>query len=223
MDEEKKLLISVGLILFGWFLGQGTELFRKWSMNRRLKVALYEELQDLASILNALRIYFLHRLEGHSVGFLETSEPLPLNNQIYTNKYTDISLKLNRNQRLSYETIHGFINAFNKRLDPIAHLTIRAIETHDSEIFDKLGDMLKAQYLNIEMLRSRIGYHLRNPRRPAFGTNDEGVSEILKAQKICIEQIESLIEKWQSGTLEDYLAQKEFRYQILTMPSSEDK
>ena len=223
MDDETRqwiirAAISAALVFVGWFLAIGTDMFRKWLQNRRLKKGLKTEIQDLKYSLDVARTHYLHRLKAYAVGAVEIEKMIPLSNFIFSNNYSEINLKLNRNQRRSYETIHGFVDIYNKQLDTIWDLTQEFAETNSPKVLDKLGQMLKGQYLNVEILRLRIKYHLENPKYPALENNEKATGEYLEAEKEIIEQIESLIEEWKNGTIEGYLADKQFRYKILTMP-----
>ncbi len=225
MDEEtKKLLIStalsVGLIFVGWFLAQGTNAIQTWWQNRRIKRGLFTELQDLLISLTALRRYYMDHVRGHSVGFIQTDDPIPLNNYIFSQRYGDISLQLNRNQRFSYETIHSFVSNFNKSLETISEMSLKAIETKDEDIVDKLGESLKVQYVNLEMLRWRIHFHLTHRRDPKFETDDEAVAEYISNQQTWSDEIDSIVESTQKGGLEDYLNHRKLRYELITIPPS---
>jgi hypothetical protein len=183
----------------------------------RLKVALYNELEYIRDGLTAWRGHYIHRIHAHAVGFIETDELIPLSNRIYRDKYAEISLNLSRNQRMSYENIHSIVDMVNSRINRIADLTIKTIETKDQQLFDQLGQLLRSQFANIDLLRWAINYHLRNPKKPAWEMNKEAAADYLKVRRNICEEIERLFAEFQQKTLDDYLAQKESRFQFSTM------
>lgn len=202
--DEKILLVLISALV-GWFFGQGSELFREWRTNRRLKKALENELEDIQVWLHTVHLQLARTIQIYSLKGIEPNLPLNLTYPIYENFYKDICQKLSREQRKSYELIHGLNSSFNERIKSMQIILETAIENPSEENIEKWGNILKTQYLNLREISWHISYHLKNRNNPDLDIYGKTHKEYLKNINKHRKDLQLLIEKAKTLDRNDFM------------------
>jgi len=215
-DSTQKVLLSLLSVFVGWFLAQGTGLINEWWQTRKIKKALLTELKDIRNKLSMseyncvrlLHLYARRRLEG-------TSET-PLTNHIYSKFYSDISFKLNQNQRTSLEMIHGYIPTLNKTNDFIIESAIAFTKEKNDKNFEIWGRALMGRFLDIRKLIWHIDYHLENQKNPEYKDiilmTHKGFSEAREQDEALMEEIMEKAKSLNVEEFERFYSEKRIKY-----------
>jgi hypothetical protein len=160
--EIPSALITLGAVLLGWFLGQGSTVVREWRARRRILRALLEELFDCASYVerNILTSELLvQTVEVHAfLGFA----PVHVPQTVFDRYYPDVVVRLRRGERISFSAIHARIHEMNGMSEQIAQrLTQR--DTSE-EAFKSFGELAAAFRINARVTKDMISFHRRHRR-----------------------------------------------------------
>lgn len=202
--DEKVILIFVSAFI-GWFFGQGSDLFREWRVNRRLKKNLENELEDIQVWLHTLHLQLARRIQIYSLQGIEPDLPMEIANPIYRNYYKDIFHKLTRQQRNSFDIIHQLIKNFNSFIDVMRKVLSEAVENPSKENIERWGNVLKTQYLNLRELSWHISYHLENKDNPKLDIYGKTHKEYLKNLQQHEKDLQMLIDKAKKLDRNDFL------------------
>ena len=173
---EEKVLISLVSIGVGWALGRGTEVVKDFYQSWKLKKALLEELDDIREQLLRVRLSYTRQLQIYANQGLEGGGTIAVPNLFFKEFYKDVFARLNREQRLSYQMIHGLIDTLNSENSDFVDLTKKLVEelrhegpegkfSIDVQIW---GDRLQGLYLMTSECIWHIDRHLESPRHPTM-------------------------------------------------------
>src|ERR1700690_3780280 len=126
MDE--KVILSLVAVLVGWFLAQGTALMKDVYLACKLKRALLLELSDLLDQLRRSEMVYHRQLQALAMQGIEPVAPHTIPNYFFKQYYKDVFYHLNRKQRLSYQLIHGTIDALNGENAEFLKFTKQTVE-----------------------------------------------------------------------------------------------
>lgn len=199
MDAEiqKQLLsalISVGLVLFGWFLGQGTTLVSTFWKRRKTKKALETELADLLLATARLKENYRRDLQFFGAGAVTGAAPLTLSNRVFSTAFADISIYLNHAQRQSYDLIHQFVGEINDRVKK----TVRLAEAHledgapDEKSKRLFGEYIYSQFVSTTKLIWHIQHHLDHKKNPSFYDDDKLLKEFNELERDTIREAQEV-------------------------------
>jgi len=176
---DNKVLISLIGVGVGWVLAQGTALARGFYVSLKLKHALLKELEDIREQLQHVAIAYLRNLQFYALRGIERSVPYAVPNLFFKQYYKEVFYRLNREQRLSYQLIHGTIDRLNADTDDLLKSTRTSTEKlrHSgnqeeiSRAVDLWGDRVMALYLNARDAIFYIDFHLKNRHCPKWDIN----------------------------------------------------
>jgi hypothetical protein len=173
---EEKVLISLVSVGVGWALGRGTDVVKDFYQSWKLKKSLLEELADIHEQLLRVQLSYARQLQIYANQGLDAGFPIPIPNLFFKEFYKDVFARLNREQRLSYQLIHGLIDTLNNENSKFVDLTKKLVEEFRHEgVEGKFavdiqiwGDRLQALYLMTAECIWHIARHLDSPRRPTM-------------------------------------------------------
>ena len=194
---ENSMFAVIGVLL-GWFLVQGADLIKNWWNNKRIRKALLTELEDLQQQLEMLEQFYVQELQlvVHETVYPEL--PIRLANPIYIKHYTDVFLKLNYEQRNSYQTIHGLIERMNATMDLETKLVDQSrqwmSDKEYSSILKILDGIKRIQFVAIHELKWRIHYHINNKNHPVLGDADSReYKNLLKYEEKVLQDLHTIL------------------------------
>ncbi len=173
---DNKVFISLISVAAGWVLAQGTALTRDFYIAWKLKRALLKELEDIREQLERVAVAYLRNLQFYALRGIENSVPNGVPNLFFKQYYKEVFYRLNREQRLSYQLIHGTIDRLNADSDDHLKFSKATAEklrhSEDQEEFDRAvdlsGDRVMALYSSARDAIFYIDFHLRNQRCPKW-------------------------------------------------------
>ncbi len=164
----KTILPLIGVFV-GWLLGLSTNFIMIWWKNRELKKSLLEELLSIVDSLENLHLGYARSLQHVAIRRVELDISTGITHPIYENHYGDICHRLTREQRQSYEIIHGLIDLFNKRLDVEGDAVTEYSKEPKQETFMRWASQIEAQYVNVRVIHWHCVHHINNATNPALG------------------------------------------------------
>jgi len=117
MDKE---LVSIFSFIFGWLISQLTLLAKyKWKQ-RKLKIGLLTELQDVRDILQRSVNIYGRLLQAIAKDGVDPTTALPVPNMFFQQYFKEAFGELSREQRISYQLIHALLDSLNKKNEDLA-------------------------------------------------------------------------------------------------------
>jgi hypothetical protein len=160
----------------GWVLAQGTALAKDFYVSWKLKRALVGELEDIMEQLKRVTTSYRRQLQVFALRGIEAALPIAIPNLFFKQYYKDVFHRLNREQRLSYQLIHGTIDRLNSENEQFLNFTRVLVEKlrHSKEqeeverAVDLWGDRVMALFNTACDSMFYIDFHLKNQKRPVL-------------------------------------------------------
>jgi hypothetical protein len=219
---DNKVFISLVSVGTGWVLAQGTALIRDFYVSLKLKRALLNELEDIREQLERIAMGYQRSLQFYALRGIEPVVPNAVPNLFFKQYYKEVFYRLNREQRLSYQLIHGTIDSLNAGNDDLLK-TMRTTaeklrQSEDDEeterAVDLWGDRVKALYHSTRDAMFYIDFHLQNRRCPKWNfrgpMHKSYVQFVEKVQQEIKEVIAGAKEKINREDLEKIYDEKHF-------------
>jgi hypothetical protein len=200
--QDNKIVIALIAVLVGWVLAQGTALFMDFYRSWRLKRALLEELEDLREQLERVVMSYRRQLQMYALNGIEGATPHALLNLFFKQYYKDVFYRLNRQQRLSFQLIHGTIDSLNegnKELLSFLGATqekLNELQKDQGELegtIEDWGNRVKALYYTARDAMFYIDFHLRNPQNPKLDFRGPMHKSYLRFNEEVKQEIENVI------------------------------
>ena len=171
---DSKVFLSLVSVLLGWVLGQGTSLAKDWWAARRLRHGLILELHDIDAQLQ--RVVFIHtrHLQVLAMKGIEPVVSISISNMFFQQYFKEAFAKLNREQRISYQLIHGSLDNLNRQHEKLTTFLEDFYKEHRTSpddaktlaAVDAWGDRIIAAYTTAMTVRWHIRHHLNNSSAP---------------------------------------------------------
>lgn len=194
-DSTLKLILPLIGVLVGWLLGLGTNFIMIWWKNRELKKSLLEELLSVVDSLENLHLGYARSLQHVAIGRLEFDVPTRITHPIYENHYGNICHRLTREQRQSYEIIHGLIDSFNNRLDAEGEAVTEYGKEPKQETFWRWASQIEAQYINVRIMHWHCVHHINNDANPELGFHTETHAKYIQFRDQVNKDVVTIVEK----------------------------
>ncbi|MCC6345683.1 MAG: hypothetical protein IT388_00690 [Nitrospirales bacterium] len=175
---EEKAIISLVSVIIGWLLAQGTALTKDVYTGWKLKKSLLKELEDIKEQLRRLLMIYHRQLQVYALEGIDPGVPIPVPNLFFKQYYKDVFSRLKREQRLSYQLIHGMIDTLNSENADFLKFTKQTVEDlkhlhlkknpEFSRAVDLWGDRVMALYSTTRETIWHIECHLKKPHCPAL-------------------------------------------------------
>jgi hypothetical protein len=197
-----KVVIALIAVVIGWVLAQGTVLFRDFYRSWRLKRALLEELEDLREQLERVVISYSRQLQVYALNGIEPATPNALPNLFFKQYYKDVFYRLNRQQRLSFQLIHGTIDSLNEGNKDISSFIratlakVNELQKNQGELeatIEDWGNRVKALYYTARDAMFYIDFHLRNRKNPKLDFRGPMHKSFLRFNEEIKQEIENVI------------------------------
>lgn len=200
---EAKVLISLVSVALGWLLAQGTALVKDWWAARKLRAGLLTELEDIDAQLQRVVVIHSRHLQIYANKGMEPSVPLPVPNMFFRQYFKEAFSHLNREQRLSYQLIHGTLETLNGKHEVLERLIEEFHKAHTTSPSDERtlstinvwGDSTIAAYKTAMVARWHILYHMRNPKAPAFDFMGPMHESYVKFEQELDNEVKLILEK----------------------------
>lgn len=203
---DAKVLISLVSVIIGWILAQATSIAKDLWASRTLRRGLLLELEDIQNQLHRLELLHARQLQVYALKGIEPNAGLPIPHMFFEQYFKDAFTFLNREQRLSYQLIHGALDNLNKKSEGLVvrgSELVSALSVADDKSANKcLAEWRKEVteiYKAVRVLRWHITYHLSNRKTPKLdllGPMHKSYLELLEQLdadvKAIIEQARSL-------------------------------
>jgi hypothetical protein len=210
---DNKVLIALIAVIIGWALGQGTVLAREFYRSWRLKRALLEELEDLREQLERVVMSYRRQLQMYALNGIEPATPITLPNLFFKQYYKDVFYDLNRQQRLSFQLIHGTIDSLNegnKELSNFIRATLEKLnelKKNQGELEGRIedwGNRVKGLYFTARDAMFYIDCHLRNRKRPTLDFRGPMHKSYLRFNEEVKQEIENVVADGRNVNREDF-------------------
>jgi hypothetical protein len=166
IDREESGFVSA--------LGQGTAIAKDFYQSRKFKRALLKELEDIREQLFRNKLGYARQLQIYANQGLEPAAPGIVHNLFFREYFKQVFSRLNREQRLSYQLIHGMVDSINAGNVEFIDLAKKLLEEHrhgnmkeqflvDIEIW---ADRLQGLYLMTAECIWHVNRHLGSPNKP---------------------------------------------------------
>lgn len=152
------IIIPLMCIVFGWFLGETTSLFKKRWTIWNLKKSLLLEIKDCLSWLLRNQITLEYMIQLTVLGAFVDSGPVEVPTHIFDKHFPEISPHLTRHERTSYNSIYNLIRSSQKDSIRVVELIRNCAKgkTRTSEF----SGILEAVYYNTSLAIYQIQYHI---------------------------------------------------------------
>ena len=199
---DSKVFISLISVGFGWILAQLTSLIKQQWMSHRLKTGLLDELVDVKEQTQRVILAYARKLQIYAVKGIEPTASVQLYNMFFKQYYKDVFSCLNREQRLSYQLIHGLLDALNKRNEDFIKSTVDIYQSikkskDNSEITalgERWGDEVISVFKMAKDLLWHVEYHLKNKDKPVTDISGAMHNSYLAFQKELDDDVKKIIE-----------------------------
>lgn len=172
---DNKVVIALIAVVVGWVLAQGTALIIDFYRSWRLKRGLLEELEDLREQLERVVLSYRRQLQVYALNGIEPAIPIDLPNLFFKRYYKDVFYRLNRQQRLSLQLIHGTVDSLNERNKEQLNFMrakmekLNELKKNQDELeaaIEDWGNRVKGLYYTARDLMFYIDFHLNNRKSP---------------------------------------------------------
>lgn len=224
---DNKVVIALIAVVVGWLLARGTDLvvnvYRSW----RLKRALLEEIEDLREQLERVVMNYSRLLQVYALNGIEPAIPIELPNLFFKQYYKDVFYRLNRQQRISFQLIHGTVdvlNEGNKELAKFIRATMEKLnELNKSEggldgRVEDWGSRVEGLYHMARDLMFYIDFHLKNRKSPKLDIQGPMPKSYLEFNERVKQEIENVIVNAEKLKREDFE-----KFDITSFPSQKPK
>jgi hypothetical protein len=199
---EKNVIISLISVGVGWALAQGTSLTKDLLQSWKLKRGLLEELGDLREQLGRVDKSYRRQLQFYALNGIEPAAPIAIPNLFFKQYYKDVFNKLNREQRLSYQLIHGTIDSLNYKNTEFMKFTTDLAEklkfSENQEEIERAvelwGDRVKALFCQVWDAFFYVDFHQRHKKRPILDFNGPMHKEYLQFAEKVQQEMNKVIE-----------------------------
>lgn len=203
--SEPKLLFTLVSVFTGWLLAQSSGIVKDWLHKKKVVKCLLEELLELQTELERTLLIYSRGLQIHALKGIDNSGPVQLSNHIFKNYYKDAVLELNKNQRISMQLIHTWVETVNSGIIEFQELTRSIQKKHMQEGAESIteqdgkqwGNMIICEFTNVASTLWHIKFHLNNKESPDLSPFTAGhkyylqylenvekkISEIMEAAK----------------------------------------
>jgi hypothetical protein len=152
----------------------------------------------------------MRQLQVLAHGGIEYTYADPVYQLFFTHYYKDVFAKLNREQRLSYQTTHAAIESLNKGNEALAQHVAALRDPHRGRLpaggdVAPWGDRIKVLYMQARTATWHVEYHLANPKRPVLDDLGPVHESFLKFQQGLQGEIAELMQKAKSLKRDDFL------------------
>ena len=172
---------------------------------------MLQELEDMSGQLARLELSLRRQLHIAALGGVEASSEVRLFNLYFQNYYKDAFKRLSNSQRLSYQLIHGLVDAFNRDLElfpQYVRAVVEQIQTSSPDERERLGrlwvDRMAATYTSIRTLQWHVAYHLDNKANPALDLLGPTHKTYAEYQKTIDGDIKKIVESSKTTSLADF-------------------
>lgn len=209
---EDKVVISLISVAAGWLLAQCTTLIRDWWSAKKLRNGLLTELEDIDEQLRRVILIHSRQLQIFALNGIEPTASLPVQNLFFKQYFKDAFSHLERQQRISYQLIHGSLDVLNKRNEELAAFADRLFDEHMTKpeerglppVHKAWGDRVTVLFKMAKNLRWHIAYHLDNPAYPELDYQGEVHKSYLKFQHKIDQEIKDIIENAKKLNRDDF-------------------
>ena len=115
-DLYQKVILIIFSTSLGWLIAQLTNILKVSNERKKIIKLLNEELSDIKKEVERILSYYARNLQLYGGNKIGQYTMTGISNPIYTNYYKDALLKLNQNQRISFQMIHNLVHAQNENL-----------------------------------------------------------------------------------------------------------
>lgn len=154
-----------------------------------------EELLSVVDSLENLLQGYARSLQHVALGHVELDIPTRITHPIYENHYGNICHRLTREQRQSYEIIHGLIDSFNNRLDVEGEAVSEYSKEPKQETFWRWASQVEAQYINVRVMHWHCVHHINNESNPALGFHTETHAKFIQFRDQVNKDVITIVEK----------------------------
>ena len=166
---------------------------------------LLEELSELQDELERTLLIYSRQLQIHALQGIDNGAPVQLSNHIFKNYYKDAVLGLNKQQRISIQLIHTWVDTVNSGILEFQELTKSIQKKHMQEGAESItkkdgeqwGSKIICGFTNVASTLWHIKFHLNNPNSPDLSpftadheqylqyleSVEKNISEIIEAAK----------------------------------------
>lgn len=199
---DYKTWLPLAGVIVGWLLGQGTTLSRDWWAARNLRKGLLTELEDVYAQTERLVWIHSRHLQLATIKAVENTVPLPVQAMFYEKFFKEAFRHLNREQRLSYQLIHGQLNNYNEQSGMFSKETREFYDEFSdtdpsdkkTEAIEKWGDRSKELYRLATVIRWHIRFHLDNRKMPKMDIKGAVHESYVKFLNELEEEIKKIME-----------------------------
>lgn len=209
---EKSVVISLVSVVVGWVLAQDTALTKDVYLSWKLKRGLVGELADIMEQLQRVTTSYRRQLQVFALRGIEAAVPIAIPNLFFKQYYKDVFDRLNREQRLSYQLIHGTIDRLNSENEQFLNFTRALAENlrHSKEpeeverAVDLWGDRVMALFKTACDSMFYIDFHLKNQKRPVLDFKGPMHRSYLQFAEEVQREIQNVIEGAKKLKREDF-------------------
>lgn len=208
--EMSKWLLGIISLLIGLFASQLIELGKKAWKNREVRTALRDELEVLGDQLRHLTSYYADEVQNYVVGFSRGQFPVFPNCRVFEKLYPDILIKLKKEERVAYDSIHSLLDDIRARYQREIELSSQAKINDDYELFNRRGSLVQAQFLNCGLLTWRVDYALKNPSNPYVENSQAAMAELSAHREAIKEEMNLLVKQARQFPPKDFVSHKDY-------------
>jgi len=203
---DEKVGIALISVVMGWILAQVTDFFKKifmsYFLSYKLKKGLLNELVDVKEQTHRIILMYARKLQIYAVRGVEPTASIPVYNMFFKQYYKDVFSYLNRDQRLSYQLIHGLLDALNKRNEDFINSTaeiyklLKKTEENSEKLSlgDAWGDEVTSVFKMAKDLLWHVEYHLKNAKNPTLDISGPMHNSYIEFQKELDKDVKNIIE-----------------------------
>lgn len=211
-DLYKKVILIIFSTSLGWLIAQLTNILKVSNERKKIIKLLNEELSDIKKEVERILSYYARNLQLYGGNKIGQYTMTGISNPIYTNYYKDALLKLNQNQRISFQMIHNLVHAQNENLKKLTIELEVAQDIYKTSGVNKaikvkgktIGELSKSGYFNCLVLNWHLEFHLKNQEKPDLSLYSEAHKEHLKFLDTISEKIEKLVESGKNIKAEEF-------------------
>lgn len=156
-------IVTIAAVFIGWLLGEGTSLVRESRTRNRILTALLEELLDCESFIRRNIITSEHLIQIVEGKALAGFAPVAVPQAVFERYYSDVVVRLNRGERVSFSAIHTRIREMNKMAENIAERM--AMRPPSPQAFQALAELLAAFRITAQIAAHMIVFHRKAGRQ----------------------------------------------------------
>lgn len=164
------------LLLAGVFIAQAVSFFNSYMQKRKLINSHFEELEQISEEVDRLILGFKRRLQIASLKGVDYSYCIPVKALIHESYYKEIVTSLSKTQRISFQLIHGHLEALNIHIEACKNHTIAMSDIKPLREQDcvRWAEDSVSGFTASKVLQWHIRHHIKNRKNPTliFGDAD---------------------------------------------------